>query len=76
MSAFVELMKTTMTLSANLGINPFEILDRDVDDVIMIIDFYIELGAYESTNPKQIANTNTKETRIRVNDKTATGGWF
>ena len=76
MSAFVELMKTTMTLSVNLGISPFEIFDRDVDDVIMIINFYIELGAYESTNPKQIANTNPKETRIRVNDKTATGGWF
>lgn len=44
-------MKTTMTLSQNLSISPFEILDRDVDEVILIINFYIELGA-ESKNIK------------------------
>lgn len=46
-----------MTLSANLNITPFEILDRDTDDVIMIINFYIELGetkADESENYKAV----------------------
>ena len=36
-------MQTTMTLSANLNCSPFEIFDRDVDEVITVINFYIEL---------------------------------
>ena len=63
-----------MTLSANLNCSPFDIMDRDVDEVIMIINFYIELGA--NANSNEVINTNSKETRIRVNDKTATGGWW
>lgn len=66
-------MQTTMTLSANLNCSPFEIFSREIDEVITIINFYIELGANENSNESV---SNTKETRIRVNDKTATGGWF
>lgn len=33
-----------MTLSQNLGINPFDVLDRDIDDVILVINFYLEMG--------------------------------
>ena len=79
-SAFIELMGTTMTLALNLNCSPFEIFDKDVDDVITVINYYIEMGAIQgenqSTNTKQTQNTKSKETRIRVNDKTATGGWF
>ena len=62
-----------MTLSANLGCNPFVIMDQDADEIIMTINFYIMLGGVknEAANAKA-----SKETRIRVNDKTATGGWF
>ena len=67
-------MRTTLTLSANLNCNPFLIFDQDVDEVIMLINFYIELGA--SSNSNESVNTKSKETRIRVNDKTATGGWW
>lgn len=66
-------MKTTMTLSANMNCSPFEIFDREVDEVITIINFYIELAAIENSNESV---TEQKETRIRVNDKTATGGWW
>ncbi len=41
-------MKTTMTLSQNLNVSPFEILDRDIDDVILIINFYIALGSVQT----------------------------
>lgn len=67
-------MRTTMTLSANMNCSPFEIFDREVDEVITIINFYIELGANANTN--SVSNINLKDTRIRVNDKTATGGWW
>lgn len=62
-----------MTLSANLGCNPFVIMDQDADEVIMTINFYIMLGGSKIEDLPVKAN---KEKRIRVNDKTATGGWF
>lgn len=70
-----------MTLSANLNTDPFSIFEQDVDEVIMIINFYIELGAEQKQqSPQPKANkTQTakgKQERIRVNDATATGGWF
>lgn len=49
-------------------------MDREIDDVIMILNFYIELGANTETDSAE--KTNSKDTRIRVNDKTATGGWW
>lgn len=64
-----------MTLAANLQCSPFEIFDQDTDEVIMVINFYIELGFSESEKPKAPVRM-AKERRIRVNDKTATGGWF
>lgn len=75
-SAFVELMILTRTLSEYLNISFFEIFDRDISDVLMLIDYYIEYGSMQSANVNTVTNTKTKETRIRVNDKTATGGWF
>lgn len=74
-SAFYELMKTTITLSANLNCSPFDVFQQDTDEVIMLINFYIEMGEKNENNMP--ANVTPKaEKRIRVNDKTATGGWF
>lgn len=61
-----------MTLAANINCNPFQIFDRDADEIIMLINFYIELGNERPNNPDPVR----KEKRIRVNDKTATNGWF
>lgn len=68
-------MKTTMTLAANLHCSPFEIFSQDCDDVIMLINFYVALGENPDTNTNK-GKIKQKEKRIRVNDKTATGGWF
>ena len=74
-SAFYELMKTTITLSSNLNCSPFDIFDQETDEVIMLINFYIEMGEKnENNNP--VNATPKAEQRIRVNDKTASGGWF
>lgn len=76
-------MKTTMTLSQNLGCNFFELLNQEIDEVIMTINFYILLGEEENQQPTKQTTTPTrkpvakkKNERIRVNDATATGGWF
>ena len=76
-------MKTTMTLSANMGCNMFDLFNQETDEVIMTINFYILLGEEEpepeqkTTTPKYkpVAKKKTDE-RIRVNDATATGGWW
>jgi hypothetical protein len=71
-------MKTTMTLAMNLHVSLFDIFQQDCDEVIMLINFYIKIGSNEKNHkplepkkPKYDSNE-----RIRVNDKTATGGWF
>lgn len=49
-------------------------LDLDVDEAIMVINYFIEKGEENpSTDGK---GRSGKEERIKVNDKTATGGWY
>lgn len=75
------MMKTTMTLATNLHCSPFEIFAQDCDEVIMMINFYLILAEHPEKMPKIAENRKTGMTkqdnqRIRVNDKTATGGWY
>lgn len=74
------MMKTTMTLATNLHISPFELFQQDVDEVILLINFYIRIG---KDKPKKTNIPTAKKpskyddnVRIHVNDKTATGGWY
>lgn len=60
-SIFVELMKTTMTLSQHLNISPFEIFDRDCDEVIMLINFYIMLGENKNTKTQTTAKSSKND---------------
>lgn len=45
-------MKTTMTLSQSLSIDFFKILDREIDDVVLLINFYLMLGNEKKPNEK------------------------
>ena len=65
-----------MTISANLNCSPFEVLDQDVDEVIMLINFYLRLGSSKGDAAKPLHKGKKKVRRVRVYDKTATGGWF
>lgn len=79
-SVFTELMRTTMTLATNLHISPFEIFQQDCDEVIMLINFYLRIGNESNESAAHISapkkQTYGKNERIRVNDQTATGGWY
>lgn len=71
------MMKTTMTLATNLHCSPFEIFAQDADEVILLINFYLALASHENGGKINArAEMPSKEQRIRVNDKTATGGWY
>ena len=65
------LMRDVVAISNRFGISPFEVLRSDVDDAFALIALLLQTDKTE-TNTKK---TSTDE-RIRVNDKTATGGWF
>lgn len=53
---------------------PFEVLDLDIDNFITVINYLMNVEQTE-TNPKPRTGKKTEQ-RIRVNDKTATGGWW
>ena len=65
-----------MTISANLNCSPFEVLEQEVDEVIMLINFYLRLGSSKGDAAKPLQKCKKEVRRVRVNDKTATGGWF
>lgn len=63
-----------MTLSKAYGLSPFDVFKQDTEDVILLINYYVEK---EDDMPTQTAEPKkNKETRVRVDSKTATGGWF
>ena len=64
-----------MLFAEKWHVTPFEILQQDIDDFILIANQMIELGQKEEKEPVVLPKQK-KEVRIRVNDKTATGGWF
>lgn len=53
---------------------PFEMLAQDMDEVIMLINYYIEKGKDKDVTPQ--TGGGKREERIKVNDRTATGGWW
>lgn len=46
-SLFFELMDFTVELSKTFGLSPFSILQQDKDDVIMLINYFVEKGTGE-----------------------------
>lgn len=50
-------MKTTITLAGNLNTTPFDLFNQDTDDVIMLINYYLFLGAEtKNTPPASVVN--------------------
>lgn len=76
---YFELLDFTYELALTFNALPFEIFKQDKDEVIMLINYFIEKAdTNEATglNTKTIKTENNAQKRVRVNDKTATGGWF
>lgn len=55
---------------------PFEIFEQNTDEVIMLINYYIEKGNDAPPAADKSQKNTGKSERVRVNDKTATGGWY
>lgn len=66
-------MDFTFELSKIYNVLPFEILKQDKDEVIMLLNYMAEKS---ETAPKRNTVQNSEKQYIKVNDKTATGGWW
>lgn len=42
-------MKITVTLAGNYNVTPFEIFKQDLDEVIMLINYYLSLSENSET---------------------------
>ena len=67
-------MEFVIILSKMHGLSPFNVLNSDSEQFIMLINHYIE--RVENEEPEKQKKIVGKQERIRVNDTTATGGWF
>ena len=65
-------MDIIMLFAERWKMTPFEVFEKDIDDFIILSNYLLSLDA----EPQPKAEKRRKETRIKVNDKTATGGWF
>lgn len=73
-----EFFDITVSLARTFGATPFDIMAQDVDEVIMLINHFLRKAESKdaAVAAAQKRNGKSKEKRIRVNDKTATGGWW
>lgn len=68
-----------MDFTAEVGkiynVTPFEVLKQDKDEVIMLINYMVEKAEdWQQQNAESVSKKDN--TKIKVNDKTATGGWW
>lgn len=64
-------MEVVVLVAKEYGISPFDVLNSDIDDFARLVNFLVESGRETSKGTKK-----KTDERIRVNDKTATGGWW
>lgn len=69
-------MEVSVTLCKAHNMTPFALFKEDTDEVIMLINYYIEKGNDDTEDATPRSVKPQGEQRIRVNDRTATGGWF
>lgn len=72
-------MEFTAEVSKAFNTTPFLVFEQNADDVIMLINYFIEKSyadgdSHAGQGVKKTSNK--KSERIKVNSKTATGGWW
>ena len=68
-------MDVSITICKAHNMTPFDLYREDTDEVIMLINYYIKKGDSTEHVVSKAGNLQV-EKRIRVNDRTASGGWF
>ena len=68
------MLSTTETLARSYHVTPFEIMAQDCDEVILFINYLLRKA--DSEPVAAAAPANSDKQYIKVNDRTATGGWW
>ena len=67
-------MATTVNLARTFGVTPFEIMAQDCDEVIMLINHFLQKAENEPAAGAAAADKGQQ--MVKVDDRTATGGWW
>jgi hypothetical protein len=67
------MLTTTDNLARSYNVTPFEIMAQDCDEVILLINYLLKKA--ENAPASSTTPANEKQ-YIKVNDRTATGGWW
>lgn len=51
---YAELFKATVTIAGNYNITPFEVMAQDTDEVIMLINFLLDMGSSKEESKPQV----------------------
>lgn len=51
---YAELFKATVTIAGSYNITPFEVMAQDTDEVIMLINYLLDLGQDTKTSEPQV----------------------
>lgn len=71
------MMQTIMAVSERCNISPFDILNKDFDDFALMVNYFLESnGDEKQKNAVEQKPKKGELKRVKVNDKTATGGWW
>lgn len=68
------MLATTDTIARSYNVTPFEIMAQDCDEVILLINYLLQKAENAPPSPTTPANNDKKY--IKVDDRTATGGWW
>ena len=68
------MLTTTDNIARSYNVTPFEIMAQDCDEVIMLINYMLRKA--ENAPASANAPANSDKQYIKVNDRTATGGWW
>lgn len=74
LGVYFELIEISFTLASVYNITILDLFNHDADEVIMLLNYTILKS--KNSKPSTQNGTKSKETRILVNDATATGGWY
>jgi hypothetical protein len=69
-------MDFTAELSKIYNVTPFYVMKQDKDEVIMLINYMAEKAETVPTKNAAAGSNENTQTYIKVNNKTATGGWW
>ena len=68
------MLTTTDNLARSYNVTPFEIMAQDCDEVILFINYLLRKA--ETAPAASEAPAKSNKEYIKVNDRTATGGWW